>query len=159
MMLMNKCKVGVISDTHGLLRDEALKVLKGSDLIIHAGDIGNSELLKELGNRAPLVAVRGNCDKGTWANELNKNEVVEVGDALIYVIHNIDELNLDPVASGFSVVISGHSHKPGRYMHNNVLFLNPGSAGPRRFKLPVSVAILNIRGHSVDVELCDLFSK
>lgn len=156
---MNEHKIGVISDTHGLLREEVIEVIKDSEFIIHSGDIGDSNLLKRLSEIAPVVAVRGNCDKGAWANELNKNEVVEVGDVLIYVIHNIDELNLDPAASGFSVVISGHSHKPGRYMYNNVLFLNPGSAGPRRFKLPVSVAILNIRGHSVDVELCELFSK
>lgn len=156
---MNNHKIGVISDTHGLLRDEALEVLEGSELIIHSGDIGNSVLLERLSEIAPVVAVRGNCDKGVWADELNKSEVVEIENIFIYVIHNIDDLNLDPAASGFSVVISGHSHKPDIYKHNNVLFLNPGSAGPRRFKLPVSVGVLNISGHSIDAELFDLFLK
>lgn len=156
---MNNHKIGVISDTHGLLREEALKILRGSELIIHSGDIGDYVLLDKLRQIAPVIAVRGNCDKGDFADKLNKSEVVEVGNLFIYVIHNINDLNLDPEASGFSVVISGHSHKPDIHNDNNVLFLNPGSAGPRRFKLPVSAAVLNISGNSVEAELFDLFSK
>jgi len=156
---MKEHKIGVISDTHGLLREEAIEVIKDSELIIHVGDIGDFDLLKKLFDIAPVVAVRGNCDRGHWANGLNEGEVVEIGDVIIYVIHNIDDLDFDPAASGFSVVISGHSHMPHSYIKNNVLFLNPGSAGPRRFKLPVSAAVLKISGHSVTAQLFDLFSK
>lgn len=154
---MKEHKIGVISDTHGLLREEVIEVIQDSELIIHAGDIGDFDLLKRLGEIAPVVAVRGNCDREHWANELNESEVVEIGDVLIYVIHNIDDLDLDPAASGFRVVISGHSHMPHRYRENKVLFLNPGSAGPRRFKLPVSAAVLKISDHLAEAELFDLF--
>lgn len=154
---MKEHKIGVISDTHGLLREEVIEVIQDSEIIIHAGDIGDYDLLKSLGKLAPVVAVRGNCDREHWADELNVSEVVEVGDVLIYVVHDIDDLDLDPAASGFSVVISGHSHKPHRYKENNVLFLNPGSAGPRRFNLPVSAAVLKISGSSVETQLFDLF--
>lgn len=153
---MNRYKIGVISDTHGLLREEALNALKGSDLIIHAGDIGNPDILKELRKEAPVVAVRGNCDNSSWANELNITEAAEVGDVLLYVIHNINDLDLDPEASGFKVVISGHSHIPAIDRRDNVLFINPGSAGPRRFKLPVSVALINIDGISIEPQLFEL---
>lgn len=156
---MKEFKIGVISDTHGLLRDEVIQIIKDSDLIIHSGDIGELDLLKRLNEIAPVVAVRGNCDKGAWADELKNSEVVEVGDFFIYVIHNLDDLNLDPAAAGFRVVISGHSHKPLNYTKDNVLFLNPGSAGPRRFKLPISAAVLKISDHSVTAKLFDLFSK
>lgn len=153
MVIINKYKVGIISDTHGLLREDVLKFFEGSDFIIHAGDIGSSELLQELAKIAPVTAVRGNCDKGELANTLKKTEVLEIGDVLIYVLHDINNLNLDPEASGFNVVISGNSHNPDIYKKNNLLFLNPGSAGPRRFKLPVSAAMLNIEGRLVDATL------
>lgn len=156
---MKKHKISVISDTHGLLREELIDLIKDSELIIHAGDIGDLDLLKRLREIAPVIAVRGNCDKGTWADELKNSEVVEVGDIFIYVIHSLDDLNLDPVAAGFRVVISGHSHKPHKYTKDNVLFLNPGSAGPRRFKLPISAAVLKISDQSVTAKLFDLFSK
>lgn len=156
---MNEYKIGVLSDTHGLLREEVIEIIKNSDLIIHSGDIGDLDLLKKLNGIAPVVAVRGNCDKGTWASELKNSEVVEVGDVSIYVIHSLDGLNLDPVAAGFRVVISGHSHKPHNYIKDNVLFLNPGSAGPRRFNLPISAAVLKINDHLVTAKLFDSFSK
>lgn len=148
--------IGVISDTHGLLRVEAIEALKGCELIIHSGDIGDLNVLKKLREIAPVVAVRGNCDKGTWSDELKESEVVEVGDVTIYIIHNIDDLSLDPVATGLRVVISGHSHKPHNYTRDQVLYLNPGSAGPRRFKLPVSTAVLKISSNSIAAELVHL---
>ncbi|MDP4145657.1 MAG: metallophosphoesterase family protein [Bacillota bacterium] len=136
--------IGVISDTHGLLREEAVLALKGADLIIHAGDIGNMKIIKELEKEAPVVYVRGNCDKEEWAQQVHLNEVVEIGDKLIYVLHDVDTLDLDPAASGFHVVVYGHSHKPSISYKEEVLFLNPGSAGPRRFKLPTSIALIDI---------------
>jgi uncharacterized protein len=137
--------LGVISDTHGLMRPEALDALHGSDLIIHAGDIGDPAVLESLAQIAPVCAVRGNNDKGAWAATLPTTEVVELGPHLIYVLHNFMELDLDPVAAGFTTVVSGHSHKPAVEKRGNVLFVNPGSAGPRRFKLPVTVATMTFR--------------
>lgn len=155
---MKKYKIGVISDTHGLLREEVLEILKGCDLIIHAGDVVDPTILKELKKIAPLTAVRGNCDKGNFAYELNKTEVVEVENILIYVLHDIDKLDIDLETSGIDVVISGHSHRPLKVRHNNVLFLNPGSAGPKRFDLPISMAILNIDNNDINAELIDINS-
>jgi putative phosphoesterase len=136
--------VGLISDTHGLLRDEALRALEGSDLIIHAGDVGKPEILEALKALAPLIAVRGNVDKGAWASALPVTAVAQGGPAAIYVLHDVHELDLDPTAAGFQIVVSGHSHQPVRREQSGVLFLNPGSAGPRRFKLPVTVARLEL---------------
>lgn len=153
---MSKYKVGVISDTHGLLREEALQALKGSDIIIHAGDVGKFEVLEALRLQAPTVAVKGNCDNGILATKLKKTEVVEVGEIFIYVLHDISELDLIPEASGISIVISGHSHKANNFYRNDVLYLNPGSAGPKRFTLPVSVAVLNIEKDSFNVEVIKL---
>jgi len=141
--------LGVISDTHGLLRPEALKALEGVELIIHAGDIGKPEVLKVLQSVAPVVAVRGNMDKGAWARELPETEVVEIGGLLLYVLHDLSGLDLDPVAASFSAVISGHSHRPSVKEHGGILYLNPGSAGPRRFRLPVSLAHLRIQGRAL----------
>ncbi len=141
-------QVGLISDTHGLLRPEAAAALYGSDLIVHAGDIGDSSILDRLSAIAPTSAVRGNNDKGEWASRLPATEVLEVGAVLIYVIHDLAELDVDAAAAGIHVVISGHSHRPAIEWRDNVLYLNPGSAGPRRFKLPVSVATLII-GHEL----------
>ena len=136
--------VGLIADTHGLLRDEALRALKGSDLIIHAGDVGKPEILDELKGLAPVVAVRGNIDRGAWASFLPLTAVAEAGRVAIYVLHDVHQLDLDPAAAKFQVVVSGHSHQPARKEQSGVLYLNPGSAGPRRFRLPVTVARLDL---------------
>lgn len=148
--------IGVISDTHGLLRPEAKKALQGADLILHAGDIGKPQVLEELRTIAPVMAVRGNIDKGHWAKAIPESKTLEVGAVSIYMLHNIKELNLDPSVSGCKVIISGHSHKPSVQEVRGVLFINPGSAGPRRFKLPVSVAHLQIGGERVNAQLVEL---
>jgi putative phosphoesterase len=137
-------RVGLISDTHGLLRQEAAEFLRGSDVIVHAGDIGNREVLDALRPLAPLAAVRGNVDQGAWAEGIPETEVVQVGGVLVYVLHNLAELDLDPAAAGFRVVVSGHSHQPRIEERDGVLYVNPGSAGPRRFRLPVAAAELII---------------
>jgi uncharacterized protein len=141
--------VGVISDTHGLLRPEAVATLRGVDAIVHAGDIGTSDVLDSLGELAPVTAVRGNNDRGGWAEKLPSTEVLEIGGVLLYVLHDVTELGLDPRAAGLSAVISGHSHQPRQEERDGVLFFNPGSAGPRRFKLPVAVGRLTIEGGRV----------
>jgi putative phosphoesterase len=148
--------VGLISDTHGLLRDEALRALDGCDLIIHAGDVGKPEILEALKALAPLVAVRGNVDKGAWASALPLTAVAKAGQAAIYVLHDVHELDLDPAAAGFQVVVSGHSHQPARREQSGTLFLNPGSAGPRRFKLPVTVVRLDVGKTPWEVEFIHL---
>jgi putative phosphoesterase len=149
-------RLGVISDTHGLVRPVALEALVGVELIIHAGDIGKPEVLQALQAIAPVVAVRGNNDKGRWADRLPDTEVVEVDKVLLYVLHDVNRLDLDPAAAGFHVVISGHSHQPSIVKRQGVLFLNPGSAGPRRFTLPISMAWLSIRGDSIEARFIDL---
>jgi putative phosphoesterase len=141
---MNMIRIGLISDTHGLLRPEARVALKGVDRIIHAGDICNPEVLEQLGQIAPVIAVRGNNDKGAWAESLNDVETMDVAGVKIHVIHDLHELPPDPQAAGIQVVVSGHSHKPMIKMERGVLFVNPGSAGPRRFKLPISLGFLEI---------------
>jgi uncharacterized protein len=148
--------VGLISDTHGLLRPEALCALDGSDLIIHAGDVGKPEILDALRALAPVVAVRGNIDRGEWASTLPLTAVAEAGPAAIYVLHDIHQLDLDPAAAGFHIVISGHSHKPSRTERGGVLYINPGSAGPRRFKLPLTIARLDFRNSPWGVEFIDV---
>jgi hypothetical protein len=132
--------IGVISDTHGLLRPEALLALEGSDLIIHAGDVGEPNILDALKKIAPVIAVRGNVDTAPWTKILPENEIVETEAATIYVLHDVHALDLNPAVAGFHIVISGHSHKPAKTEKDGVMFLNPGSAGPRRFNLPVTVA-------------------
>jgi len=149
-------KIGVISDTHGLLRPAVEKAFKGVELIVHAGDVGKPEVLKALNKIAPVVAVRGNSDWGEWAKALPAHEIVEIGEVLLYVIHDVHEIDLNPSAAGIRIVISGHSHAPSVVERNGVLFVNPGSAGPRRFKLPVSLALVNINGTKVDAKLIDL---
>jgi uncharacterized protein len=136
--------LGLISDTHGLLRDEAIDALRGSDHIVHAGDICDAAVLQALSRVAPVTAVRGNNDRGPWAQTLPADAVVQLADATLYVIHDLAELTLDPAAAGFDIVVHGHSHRPGSRMHDGVLYLNPGSAGPRRFSLPICVARLKI---------------
>jgi len=137
--------VGLISDTHSLMREKALEALQGSDLIIHAGDIGDPAVLNSLATIAPVRAIRGNNDRGAWAANLPTTEVIELGSHSIYVLHNLAELDLDPKVAGFSVVVSGHSHQPAVEERGGVLFVNPGSAGPRRFRLPVTVAMVKLR--------------
>jgi uncharacterized protein len=149
-------RIGLISDTHGLLRPEAVAFLRGSDFIVHAGDIGHAAVLEELAALAPVTAVRGNNDKGPWAETVREVEVLQVGQVFIYVVHNIAELDLDPVAAGFQVVVSGHSHKPSVKEREGVLYVNPGSSGPRRFKLPVALAELRINGNSVRARVMEL---
>jgi uncharacterized protein len=134
----------VISDTHGLLREEALRALRGVDLIIHAGDVGKREILTALEGLAPVVAIRGNVDIDPWTLELPVTAVAEADSALIYVIHNLQEMDIKPAAAGFHIVVSGHTHKPQGEERDGVLYLNPGSAGPRRFQLPVTVARLDL---------------
>lgn len=148
--------VGVISDTHGLLRPEALEALDGSDLILHAGDIGDASIIESLTEIAPVVAVRGNVDRGTWANSLPERTAVEIGDVTAYLLHDRHMLDLTPKAAGLAAVISGHSHKPGHETNDGVLYFNPGSAGPKRFRLPISVGRLIITGSSIEPEIITL---
>jgi uncharacterized protein len=148
--------IGVISDTHGLLRPEAVKALKGVELIIHAGDVGNPKVLANLERIAPVQAVRGNTDRGDWAAGLPHARVVEVGGVHLYVLHELFCLDLDPAAAGFAAVIFGHSHSPHLERKNGVLYLNPGSAGPRRFTLPVTLARIKVQGDSLYPELLEL---
>jgi putative phosphoesterase len=152
-------RVGLISDTHGLLRPEAVAFLRGSDFIVHAGDIGTAAVLEELAAIAPVTAVRGNNDKGPWAKSVEETEVLQVDQVCIYVVHNIAELDLDPVAAGFQVVVAGHSHKPSVKERDGVLYVNPGSSGPRRFKLPVAVAELMVTGKSVRARVVELTTR
>jgi putative phosphoesterase len=148
--------IGLISDTHGLLRPEALVALSGSDLIIHAGDVGKPEILDELKAIAPLFVVRGNVDNGVWAKQLPTKEIVEFDGATIYILHNLHELDVDPDAAGFDAVITGHTHKVHEYRKGKVLFLNPGSAGPQRFDLPITVAHLHVAKAPWTVEIVQL---
>lgn len=148
--------IGVISDTHGLLRPGALEALRGSKLIIHAGDVGAPEILDLLREIAPVTAVRGNIDKAPWARKLPETEVVEVAGISLYVLHDLAKLDLNPAAAGFRVVIYGHSHVPKQEKHEGVLYFNPGSAGPRRFKLPISLGRLMIEGGSLRGEIVSI---
>ena len=148
--------IGVISDTHGLIRPEALRALEGADLLIHAGDIGTPEVIQSLKSIASVVAIRGNIDQGPWARCLSTQRVVEVGRNLIYVLHDVKQMNLDPLIEGFGVVISGHSHRPSITWRNGVLFVNPGSAGPRRLNLPVAVGRIQVNGSSMNGEIIEL---
>lgn len=142
--------IGVLSDTHGLLRPGAIAALQDVEMIIHAGDIGTVEVLNRLREIAPTVAVRGNVDRGPWAEELNVTEIVEIGHTLVYLIHDLHELDLDPHAAGISVIIYGHSHQSSVNKQGRILYLNPGSAGPKRFRLPVTMAYMKVDG-SCDV--------
>jgi hypothetical protein len=148
--------LGLISDTHGLLREEAVRALRGSDLILHAGDVGAPEILEGLRTIAPVVAVRGNVDTGEWAQALPLTEVIPAGLVRIYMLHILQDLDLDPRVAGFSIVVSGHSHKPGQTEKGGILYINPGSAGPGRFHLPVTVARLNLGVRPWKVEFIQL---
>jgi uncharacterized protein len=149
-------RVGLIADTHGLLRPEASAFLRGCDHIVHGGDIGDQRVLQELGAIAPTTAVRGNNDKGRWARGLSDTELVQFGEVFAYVIHDLAELDIEPQAAGVAVVVSGHSHKPVIQQRNGVLYVNPGSAGPRRFKLPVAIGEMHITGKSVMPRVIEL---
>lgn len=149
-------RVGIISDTHGLLRPEAVELLRGSEHIIHAGDIGAPEIIGELEKIAPVTAIRGNVDTQTWARKFAETEVVELEGLHLYVIHDANALDLNPRAGGFAAVISGHSHKPSQEVKDGVLYFNPGSAGPRRFKLPISVGRMVIAEGKVSAEILEI---
>lgn len=155
-MTSKRTIVGIISDTHGLLRPEAIQALRGAQAIIHAGDVGREEILRRLKKIAPLTVIRGNIDTSAWASKLPATNALEVAGRSIYVLHNIDELDLDPAAAGFSAVIFGHSHRPLIEDRKGVLFFNPGSAGPRRFSLPISVGRLTIEDGKLTPELIEL---
>ena len=148
--------LGVISDTHGLVRPEALAALAGVERIVHAGDIGAPDVLEALGRIAPVTAVRGNNDRERWAADIPETDVLEIGEVSLYVLHDVHELDLDPRAAGFAAVIAGHSHQPRMEERDGVLYLNPGSAGPRRFKLPISLARLTVTGGRLQAELVTL---
>ena len=152
-------RIGVISDTHGLLRAEALEALQASDVIIHGGDIGKGDIIETLSDIAPVSAVHGNIDKGETRALYPHDAVVEIDGCYIYVLHIIDELKIDPVAAGFQVVVYGHSHKPAIERKEGVLYVNPGSAGPRRFSLPVSVAMLTLDNGKIEAQIVELELK
>jgi putative phosphoesterase len=156
MAAINDLRVGLISDTHGLLRPEARAFLVGCDYIVHGGDIGSAEILDELAGLAPLIAVRGNNDTAPWAARLPLSELIRVGNVFVYVIHNLAELDIDPGAAGVRVIVSGHSHKPVIEERDGILYVNPGSSGPRRFKLPISVGEITVSGGAVNARLVDL---
>jgi len=149
-------RIGVISDTHGLLRAEAREALAGVELILHAGDVGKPEALAELGYIAPTLAVRGNVDRGEWADALPETQITEVGGVWIYMLHDLSRLDIDPAGGGFGAVIYGHSHRAKMERKQGVLYLNPGAAGPRRFDLMPSVAILEVDGAQVDARMIEL---
>jgi uncharacterized protein len=153
---MSEVLVGIISDTHGLVRPEAVRALKGSEFLIHAGDIGNPQVIEQLHEIAPTFVVRGNNDRGAWAAGLPVTQVVEVGELLFYVLHEISQLDVDPAVAGFAAVVSGHSHQPSIQFRDGVLYLNPGSAGPRRFSLPVAVARVHVSGRQMRPEIVEL---
>lgn len=149
-------EIGIISDTHGLLRAEALAALRGAQAIIHAGDVGDPAILRELERIAPVTAVRGNIDTSTWARTLPETTVLEIAGVSIYLLHNVQELDLDAAAAGFSAVVYGHSHQPLIEWRKDVLFFNPGSAGPRRFRLPISVGRIVLKDGKLKPELVEL---
>ena len=148
--------LGLISDTHGLLRDNALRAMQNNGLIIHAGDVGNRKVLEALENLAPVIAVRGNVDTEEWATKLPPTAVVKAGAVRIYVLHDVKRLNLNSIPSGVSIIVSGHSHKPGQAMRDGIRYINPGSAGPRRFNLPITVARLDLDRKPWEAEFIDV---
>lgn len=155
-LLSKPRRIGLISDTHGLLRPEAVDALRGSEFIVHAGDIGDAAIIERLSGIAPVTAVRGNNDNGPWASAFKEIGILEVDDTIIYVIHDLAQLDVDPAAAGFHAVVSGHSHRPAIHERNGVTYVNPGSAGPRRFSLPVSVGNLIVQGERVRATLVTL---
>lgn len=152
-------RIGLISDTHGLLRPEAISFLRDCDHIIHGGDIGKASVLDALSEIAPVTAVRGNNDKGAWADALAETEIVRLGEVYIYAVHDIGQLDIDAVAARIQVVVSGHSHVPGMREKDGILYINPGSAGPRRFRLPIAVGELLVSGSTVTPRIVELECK
>jgi hypothetical protein len=152
-------RIGLISDTHGLLRPEALAFLRGCDHIVHGGDIGEQRILDELAAIAPVTAVRGNNDAAMWARDVPETALIELGGVRLYAIHDLAQLDIDPVEAGVRVVVSGHSHRPVAQERHGVLYVNPGSAGPRRFKLPISAAELLLDGGAVTPRIIDLVAR
>ena len=152
-------RLGLISDTHGLLRPEATAFFHGSDRIVHCGDVGSPGILGELAAIAPLTAVRGNNDKGSWADRLPETQFLEIGEIGLYVIHDLAELDIEPGAAGVRVVLCGHSHKPSIEERGGVLFINPGSSGPRRFKLPVAAGELSVSAGAVCARIVEFEVK
>lgn len=146
--------LGLISDTHGLLRPEAVAALEGCDAIVHAGDVGHPDVIDALRAMAPLTVIRGNVDR--WAETLPDTDVLDFEGRWIYVIHDLNDLDLDPVAAGFHAVVSGHSHRPAIAHKDGVLYVNPGSAGPRRFRLPVALAHLNVSDAGLEARIVEL---
>jgi putative phosphoesterase len=153
---MKELRVGVLSDTHGLLRTEARAFLVGCDYIIHAGDIGSAEILEDLASLAPLIAVRGNNDKQPWASHLAESELVRLGGAFVYMIHDLAQLQIEPSQAGVQAVVSGHSHKPKIFERDGVAYVNPGSCGPRRFSLPISIGEIRIDGSKIRARIIAL---
>jgi len=149
-------RVGLISDTHGLIRPQASAFLRGCSHIIHGGDIGEPNILRDLAAIAPVTAVRGNNDQGAWADALRETERIQLGEVCVYVIHDLAQLDIDPKAAGVQVVVSGHSHRPRIHQREGVLYVNPGSAGPRRFTLPIALAELSIVGHAISPRIVTL---
>ncbi len=150
------CRIGLIADTHGLLRPEAVAYLQGSDFIIHAGDIGDPAIIRQLAGIAPVTAVRGNNDHAPWAAQIAEDEVLKVAGMLLYVLHDLATIAIDPVAAGFRVVVAGHSHRPSADTRDGVLYVNPGSAGPRRFRLPIALGSLLLSEGVVTHELIEI---
>jgi putative phosphoesterase len=155
----NGLRVGLVSDTHGLLRPEARAFLIGCDYIVHGGDVGDPKILEDLAAMAPLIAVRGNNDAAPWAARLRQTELIRVGNIFVYVIHDLAQLDIDPRAAGVRVIVSGHSHKPSVEERDGILYVNPGSCGPRRFKLPISVGEIVVSGSAVAARLVDLIAR
>ena len=151
--------IGVISDTHGLLRPEAVAALAGVDHILHAGDIGNPAILATLRTIAPVTAICGNIDLFGDCAFLPETEAIELADHLFYLIHSVHDLDINPEAAGIAMVISGHSHQPRIETRNGVIYLNPGSAGPRRFKLPVTLALVEVTPHFINARVVDVISR
>lgn len=149
-------RLGIISDTHGLLRPQAAAFLQGCDRILHGGDIGNAKILVQLSTIAPVTAIRGNNDQGAWAEAIAETEFFEFSGIHVYAIHDLSLLDIDPSAAGIQVVVSGHSHKPLIEQREGIFFINPGSAGPRRFKLPISVADILIEGGAISPRIVEL---
>jgi uncharacterized protein len=148
--------LGIISDTHGLMRPEAIAALRDSDLIIHAGDVGKPDVIDHLRAIAPVFAVRGNIDTQAWATALPETEIVQIAQLRLYLLHDLSHLAIDPAAAGFAAVVFGHSHNPSSETRNGVLYLNPGSAGPRRFRLPLTIGRLRVTGKKIEPEIVEL---